>query len=306
LEEFVRKLFLLLFVSLASLVAFGQTESAAQKADRSGNSVAPPMLGIYWANDHRPPARKPPSPKLIWNRGEIMPTATVHPIFWGPRWADPVFAADKITGIDTFYLGFGGSGYAHASNEYTGTNGQITSVVSYTGYTTDGTTAVGGSDTAAILSEVCRVIGTAAVHNGFYPVYVDLVRGPTDRYCGYHSAGTCNGVIVQFAFIWNLDGDRCGDPVDTLGLHSQGLSAIANVSAHEFSEARTNPNNGGWRNAQQYENADICGSPTPIPHDFVTFSNGSRWKLQALWSNHAYDTGTGFPDSIGELGCIDN
>jgi hypothetical protein len=133
-----------------------------------------------------------------------------------------------------------------------------------------------------------------------------LPRGINDRYCGYHSAGTCNGVIVQFAFIWNLDGDRCGDPVDTLGLHSQGLSAIANVSAHEFSEARTNPNNGGWRNAQQYENADICGSPTAIPHPFVTFSNGSMWKLQALWSNHAYDTGTGFPDSIGELGCIDN
>ena len=302
----MRKLFLLFLVCLTSILAFGQAESAAQPENRSVNDSAPPMLGTYWAQGVLPPARKPPSPDMVWNRGEIMPTANVHVIFWGPRWSDPVFAADKITGMDTFYLGFGGSGYAHASNEYTGTNGQVTSAVTYTGYSTDTTTAVGGGNTAAILSEVCRVIGSGAVHNGFYPVYVDLPRGTNDHYCGYHSAGTCNGVIVQFAFIWNLDGDRCGDPNDTLGLHSQGLDTIANVSAHEFSEARTNPNNGGWRNTQGYETADICGSPSPIPHDFVTFSNGSRWKLQALWSNHAYDTGTGYPDSAGELGCIDN
>jgi hypothetical protein len=301
----MRRLSLLLLVCMASMLAFGQTESAAQPDDRSGNSSGPPMLGIYWAKRVLPANghKKPPNPDLIWQGGEIMPTASVHPIFWGTTW--PTDNSDKVPGIDAFYSGFGGSGYAHASDEYTGTNGQVTSTVAYTGYTKDGTTASGGGNTAAILAEVCKVIGSGAVHNGFYPVYVDLPRG-TANYCGYHGAGTCNGVIIQFAFLWNLDGDKCGDPNDTLGLHSQGLSAIANVSAHEFSEARTDPNNAGWRNPQGLENGDLCESPAPIPHAFVTFSNGSMWKLQAEWSNHAYDTNTGYPNGSGQNGCIDN
>ena len=81
LEAFVRKLLLLLLVYMASMLAFGQTESAAQPGGPSNNSSAPPMLGVYWANGVLPPARKPPSPKLLWNRGEIMPTASVPPIF---------------------------------------------------------------------------------------------------------------------------------------------------------------------------------------------------------------------------------
>ena len=92
-------------------------------------------LGIYWAKGFQPLNGNKNNPDLTFRHGEIMPTASVHAIFWGPSWADPVFDGDKITGLETFYLGFGGSGYAHASNEYTGSNGQVTSVVSYTGYT---------------------------------------------------------------------------------------------------------------------------------------------------------------------------
>ena len=119
-------------------------------------------------------------------------------------------------GLNRFYIGFNGSGYAHASDEYTGTNGQVTSAISYTGYTIDGTPASRGNVSGAIYNEVCKVIGNSAVHNGYYPVYVDLPRGTTPG-CGWHSAGTCNGVIVQFAFFWNLDGDVCGDPERYVG-----------------------------------------------------------------------------------------
>ena len=51
---------------------------------------------------------------------------------------------------------------------------------------------------------------------------------------------------MQFAFFFDLDGDAGCDP-DTSGLHSQGLAALANVSAHELSEARTDPASpGAW------------------------------------------------------------
>ncbi len=268
------------------------------------NDQAPPMLGVHMAKDAVETApigqRGKTGANMLFHNGEIMPTATVHSIFWGPGWSNP---GDKITGMDTYYAGYGSSGYAHASDEYTGTNGQVTSTVSSTGHTVDLGTASGGGSTSAILAEVCKVIGTGAVHNGYYPVYVDLKRGSAG-YCGYHSAGTCNGVTVQFAFFWNLDGDAGCDPSDTSGLHSQGLSAIANTSSHELSEARTDPNNGGWYDSRGNENGDKCNFI--FAHPLVTFSNGSQWKAQAEWSNAAFTAGTGFPNSSGQKGCIDN
>jgi hypothetical protein len=244
------------------------------------------MMGIHVAKDTLPIAAVKPvgggTSNLLFHNGEIMPTASVHAIFWGTTWATK--AGDKITGMDTYYQGYGNSTYAAASNEYTGTNGQVSSGVTYAGHTVDTSTAGSGAKTSTILAEVCKVIGTSAVHNGFYPVYVDLPRGHAG-YCGYHSAGTCNGVIVQFAFFWNLDGDPGCDPGDTSGLHSQGLSAIANTSSHELSEARTDPNNGGWYDSSGQENGDKCNFQFGQP--LVTFSNGSQWKAQSEWSNAA-------------------
>ena len=288
----------------ACTVAFGQTtvdSRAAQVENQLPNKRhQPPMLGIHWAKDFTPPAGSRRSANMTWHNGEIMPTASVHAIFWGTSW--PGDTSDKVSGMDSYYQGYGGSGYAHASDEYTGSNGQVTSTVSSTGHTIDGSAAAGGGSTAAILAEVCKVAGTGAVHNGYYPVYVDLPRGNAG-YCGYHSAGTCGGVIVQFAFFWKLDGDAGCDPVDASGLHSQGLAAIANTSSHELSEARTDPNNGGWYDSRNQENGDKCNFTFADP--LVTFSNGSQWKAQAEWSNSAFTAGTGFPNSAGQKGCID-
>src|SRR5436309_1646877 len=76
--------------------------------------------------------------------------------------------------------------------------------------------------------------------NGYYPVYTDIKRGHAN-YCAWHSAGTCGGVPVQFAFFFNLDGDAGCDPQDTQTGHSQGLAALVNVTGHELSEARSDP-----------------------------------------------------------------
>ena len=295
---------LTLLLACTTLLAQESVNSNDQQVENQlGNQKdEPPMLGIHWAKDFNPiPLRRKGSANMTWHNGEIMPTASVHAIFWGTSW--PSNTSDKVSGLDTYYQGFGGSMYAHASDEYTGSNGQVTSTVSFTGHTVDGTAASGGGSTSAILAEACRVAGTGAVHDGFYPVYVDLPRGNAG-YCGYHSAGTCNGVIVQFAFFWNLDGDPGCDPQDTSGLHSQGLSAVANTSSHELSEARTDPNNGGWYDSRGQENGDKCNFT--FAHPLVTFSNGSQWKAQAEWSNAAFTAGTGFPNSSGQLGCIDN
>jgi hypothetical protein len=74
-------------------------------------------------------------------------------------------------------------------------------------------------------------------------------------------------------FFFKLDGDAGCDPQDTQTTHSQGLAALANVSAPELSEARTDPATpGAWYDSQGQENGDKCAWTFNVP--YVTFPNG--------------------------------
>jgi hypothetical protein len=231
--------------SLTLLLTFGAVAQDASKKTQN----EPPKRGIHWAKGH---ARSGGSPDMIWHSGAIMTTTATSAIFWGPSWVTS--PGDKISGMDTWYSGFGNSNYAGTSDEYTGTNGQVTSTVSYGGHFVDSTTASGGSKTSVILAEVCKVI-PSPVANGYYAVYTDIPRGHSG-YCAYHSYGSCGATPVQFAFFWKMDGDAGCDPQSTVAGESQGLAAIANVSGHELSEARTDPRNGGWYDSSGQENGD--------------------------------------------------
>jgi hypothetical protein len=286
----------------AVLALLATAAMAQNDIQKTNNGVAdPPALGLHWARGEAKPANPHNSPNMSWHNGAIMVNSAVQAIYWGPKWANSSFVGDKITGLDSWHQGFNNSHYAATSNEYTGTNGQVSSAESYGGYFIDTTTASGGGSTSAILSEVCRVIPNP-VSNGYYPVYTDLPRGSA-RYCAWHSYGTCGTTPVQFAFFWSLDGDAGCDPQDTQTGHSQGLAALANVSAHELSEARSDPRNGGWYDSQGAENGDKCAWTFNVP--YVSFSNGSLWKVQGEWSNAAYSAGTGYPNSSGQKGCLD-
>jgi hypothetical protein len=242
------------------------------------------------------------SPNMTYHGGKIMPTAVTKAIFWGTSWG--TYSGDKITGIDAWYTGFSNSNYAKTSDEYTGSNGQVAPSTTHQGHVIDTSAASGGGNTSAILAEVCKVITSPDPSgNGYYAVYTDLPRGNAG-YCAWHSAGTCGGTAVQFAFFWKLDGDPGCDPGDTSGKHSQGLAALANVSGHELSEARSDPASpGAWYDSSGYENGDKCAWTFNVP--LVTFSDGNQWKIQGEWSNAAYTAGTGYPNSSGQRGCLD-
>jgi hypothetical protein len=246
-----------------------------------------------------------PTPNMTYHGGVIMPTAITTTIFWGPSWAGAV--GDKITGIDSFYTGFSGSNYSKTSDEYTGSNGQVGATTSYTGHLIDTSTASGGTITTPILAEVAKEVNAGAIHldaagNSYVAVYVDLPRGNAG-FCAWHSSGTINGQRVEFAFFWKLDGDPGCDPQDTTTGHSQGLAALANVSAHELSEARSDPASpGAWYDKQGEENGDKCAWTFNVPA--VSFGSTS-WKLQGEWSNAAYTGGTGYPNGSGQRGCVD-
>ena len=312
---------LLLAVTALPVFAFGQAQSTIQKTPEPGpvpgqtevltDVGGPPMLGIHWARGFEPlaraheaptpEARARRSPNMTYHGGKIMPTATTEAIFWGTSWG--TYTGDKITGMDSWYLGFEKSNYAAASDEYTGTNGQVTSTTTHLGHIIDTSASAGGGNTTTILNEVCKVITHPDTSgNGYYAVYSDTPRGNAG-YCAYHSAGSCGGVPVQFAYFFKLDGDAGCDPADTSGLHSQGLAAISNVSGHELSEARSDPASpGAWYDSSGEENGDKCAWTFNVP--LVTFSNGTQWKIQGEWSNAAYTAGTGYANSSGQKGCI--
>jgi hypothetical protein len=308
------KLRLLPFLLCASGLAFSQSANSAHERDTNNVEYLdvqtdPPMLGIHWAKgfevNHRvkedaKTSRPRNSPLMTYHGGKIMPTAEVQAIFWGTSWGS--YSGDKITGMDSYYLGMSNSNYAKTVDEYTGTNGTVGAALTMDPHVLDVSAATGGGNTSAILAEVCKVVKPNAAGNGYYPVYTDIPRGGAG-YCAWHSAGTCGGVPVQFAYFFKLDGDPGCDPGDASGIHSQGLAAIANVSGHEIAEARSDPSSpGAWYDAAGQENGDKCAWTFGAP--LVTFSNGTQWKIQGEWSNAAYNAGTGYPNSSGQRGCL--
>jgi hypothetical protein len=234
------------------------------------------------------------SPDLTYGGGNILPTTTTKAIFWGVRWGDSAFVADKITGIDSWYEGVGGSSYAGSVDEYTDASGeQVSATSTYTGHIIDTTAA---ADSGAI-AEACRLVPNP-VPNEYIAVYLDQPRH-SGGFCAYHTYSTCTNTstLIEVSVFYNLDGDSGCDPNDTVTGHSQGLAALANLSGHEFSEARTDPVFTAWTTRGQ-ETSDLCWDEFASP--FVTFSNGTKWKIQTNWSNFAYDNGLG----IGG-GCVD-
>ena len=312
------KLRLLPFLLCTTGIAFAQATNATQAPDTKSVQdfnvqTEPPMLGIHWARGFEPNARvqedakqdakaaRPKrSPNMTYHGGKILPTAITGAIFWGTSWGS--YTGDKITGMDSWYEGFNKSNYAGTSDEYTGTNGQVTSDTTYVGHVIDTSASTGGGNTSAILAEVCKRISPSSSGDGYYAVYTDTPRGNAG-YCAWHSYGTCGSTPVQFAFFFKLDGDPGCDPQSSVVNESQGLAAIANVSGHELSEARTDPASpGAWYDASGQENGDKCAWTFNVP--YVTFSNGSQWKIQGEWSNAAYTAGTGYPNSSGQNGCL--
>ncbi len=166
------------------------------------------------------------------------------------------------------------------------------------------------------LPPVCKVVialGLTPAETHYYPVYTDVKRG-TKGYCAWHSGGRCSGslsptTVIQFAFFFDLTGDGGCHVGDTSGLHSQNLADLASVTAHELSEAVTDPAQytvGGWYDSAGMENGDKCAwSYGP---SMVTFSDGSKWKLQGEWSNAAYLNPSAYPTSyptgLSNRGCL--
>jgi hypothetical protein len=279
-------------VCLASVVAAANNASAGNGPP---SIAAGPAFGFVPSHNANRPAKAGGHSFLLqWHNGPVMHGTTVVPVFWGSAWSSP---GDKITGLDYLYSHIGGTPYARTNSEYTDGSGNVsTSVAKSSDFTDLSATPSGAPSTTQVLQEVARVTNNKPVAGAYYPVYSDQPRGSAG-YCAWHSSGTIGGVQVEFGFFFNLDGDPGCDPNAPTNLgHSQGLSALANVSGHELSEMLTDPQLNAWFDQKGEENADKCAWTFG---GLVTIGSQS-WKIQGNWSNAAANAHSGYDGS----GCI--
>ena len=281
-------------LGLASVVA---AASSASAAGGPPSIAAGPAFGFVPSQNANHAGRNAGRVlNLLWHNGPVMHSTTIVPVFWGTSWSNSSFKGDKQSGLDTLYSGIGGTPYLLTNSEYTDASGNVnTAAVTKASDLSDSTATSGTPTTAQVLAEVAKVTNNNPTPGAYYPVYSDTPRGSAG-YCAWHSSGTINGIQVEFGFFFNLDGDSGCDPVDTGGVHSQGLAALANVSGHELSEMVTDPQLNAWYDQKGAENSDKCA---------WTFSGTVRigkedWKIQGNWSNAAANAHTGYAN----VGCI--
>lgn len=294
---------LALATTLIGLGSITQVHAAQDAYDMHGA----PEPRIHVTRDHAPRAGggTGSSPLLTFHNGPVLYSSNTYSIFWGTEWNNPLFAQDKITGLERFFNGFSGTSYAGTAGEYYGTNGYITSSSNFYGSVIDSSTPPARAPkTSAIVAEVCKITANNPDPNGVYFVYTSTTAGNVN-YCAWHSWGNCsNGAKVQVAYMPNIDGIAGCDPQDNASGNSQGLAALANVTAHELLEAITDPRGSGWTDSSGNENADKCAWSFPPGDGLSTFFDGSKWKLQMEWSNTAYQAGTGLANRSGQKACI--
>jgi hypothetical protein len=285
-------------VATVCLVSIVGATGTATAAGGPPSVAAGPAFGFVPSRNVNHQAPKRHLMLLTWHNGPVMHSTSVVPVFWGSRWNNSSFVGDKVTGLDYVYSHVGGSGYAHTNSEYYDGSGNVntTSISKASDRTDLSATPSGAPSTSQVLAEVARVTNNNPVANAYYPVYSDQPRGNAG-YCAWHSTGTISGIRVQFGFFFNLDGDPGCDPQAPSSLgHSQGLSALANVTGHELSEVLTDPQLNAWYDQRGAENSDKCAWTFS---GFVTIGAQS-WKIQGNWSNAAANTNSGYANG----GCI--
>src|SRR6059036_1713964 len=121
-----RRIFL--FAMIAALMTLPSVNLFADDDNDDQGDSDKLKAEIFWAKGHDRKAHTGAtnsSPNLSWHGGSIMSSVVVTPIFWGPNWGNANFTNDKMTGLQTFYMGIGNSTYAHTSDEYGDANGLV-------------------------------------------------------------------------------------------------------------------------------------------------------------------------------------
>ena len=170
----------------------------------------------------------------------------------------------------------------------------------------DTTASAGGGSISVILAEVCKLFpagdssgnGYYAVDSGQYETWArQLLRVSQARARAGDKPFSSHFSSISMAIRAAIHRIR------SQGTHRDWphWRTSVDMNYRKRGPIRTNP--GAWYDASGQENGDKCAWTFNVP--LITFSNGTRWSIQGEWSNAAYDSGTGYPNSSGQNGCLD-
>lgn len=239
-------------------------------------------------------------------------------VFWGSGWNDASYAGDRIVGLDQFYSEFDGSRYSLAMLEYfpniVTKPGVPPLSIGYSGHVIDPSDTSQAAPTLTNAARaVCYDIDTGLIPSHkladghYFSVFIDK-RRPSTEACGEIATYECElsstGTKVSYlvSLVYDADGDPNCDVHDTATRHSPALASAANQAARIIADLHTDAGWTGWFDNNGGEIDDKCAWIFDIP--FVIFPDNSRWKLQSLWSNKAYERGLGQKNREGQPGCI--
>lgn len=271
------------------------------------------VAGLIQQPVHINAAPRDPYLMTIAKTGKVLHTPMLKAVFWGHEWADPAFAADIVSGLDSLLAGYSGSDYAATLREYYDRSGSITGYATYTGYTIDSSPAPAPDafSGAIAIAKVCSMTNNNPESNAAYFVFTSTPKAASaeGKTCALHAWGACsNGKQVQaigVRYSSGQIGSGCDGVQDYETGHSLALAQMANLAMHELAETITDPRNTGWHDSygEEISNKCIRTFPSTVSR-YPVFPDGSVWKLQGLWSNAAYGTGTGAPNLDGQKACV--
>jgi hypothetical protein len=250
-----------------------------------------------------------PNLMTISRSGQVLRQTTTTAIFWGSEWSNSTFAGDVVSGLDSFFRGFGGSEFAGLATEYYDRSGAITSASSFLGHVIDSTAPPAGTLSAStVINEACSISGNNPDPNGVYFVYTST---PGNLECALRTWGTCGKQKkpIQVVYVPQINGvdPPCNntsiDDGSVTG-HSPRLAIYGNVTGNQIMNAITDPRGTGWKDTQGDTMSFKCDGIFPPAGQYFLFSNGSMWRIRAKWSNAAYLAGTGLPNLDGLTGCV--
>ena len=241
---------------------------------------------------------------LIYHTGgQVLVSANVIPIFWGPSWntsGNPDFAiANSLSAyISNGAGGFGQTGEYNVITQYYQTIGGTTTHISKSnlgsagGALYDTSTPPQNVTDGDVQAEVLKMTNNNPRTDTVYEVFLPSSSyssdgtstscgGPNLQYCAYHGHFSSGNLDVKYA---SMPYPSCG------GCQSAAFNTTQNFEhfiSHETREAVTDEDLSTWYDRRGNEADDKCAwSPTPFTDSSTgTNTDGSAYAYQYEWSN---------------------
>jgi len=239
---------------------------------------------------------------IQYHKGPIMTGTTKMYYIWYGNWA----GNSAMSLLPALATGLGGSQYFNINTTYyNGTGTHVSNAVQY-----GGSTSVMYPYGKSLTEDSVKQIVADAINSRALPMDANgvyFVLGSSDvaetgplvgtfckDHCGWHFYAPINGTTVKYAFVGN--GEICGCRPLIQGSstpnNNAGADGMANVIAHELSEAVTDPElSAWWEDRRGYENADKCawtfGTTSALSNGakYNVTLGGLKFLLQQNWVN---------------------